>query len=315
MPVHIYLTMNYIKNLKNALASLPFALRNAVNNVMKLPDNIQEIHLRVNKPIVLYSPDNRYFITENFKLTADYQSNLIKVTKPDINETFSNICNFSVYSKQNEIVNGFITLYGGNRAGICGTALNKEGIIYNIRDISSINIRIASEVIDCSKPLIEKIKDIHKGVLICGAPCSGKTTILRDLARILSFDNKVCVVDTRCELASCYRGEAQFDIGLSDVFTSYSKRNGFEHAVRCMSPDIIICDEIGEGDCIPIENALKSGASVIASAHCKDRFELLNKPSLKPLVESKCFNTFVFLKNRKEVGQVCEILNGEELYA
>ena len=125
------------------MASLPFALRNAVNNVMKLPDNIQEIHLRVNKPIVLYSPDNRYFITENFKLTADYQSNLIKVTKPDINETFSNICNFSVYSKQNEIVNGFITLYGGNRAGICGTALNKEGIIYNIRDITADKRHIA----------------------------------------------------------------------------------------------------------------------------------------------------------------------------
>ncbi|MCH5304305.1 MAG: hypothetical protein J1E41_05525, partial [Ruminococcus sp.] len=147
MPVHIYLTMNYKKNFKSITASLPFVLKNAVNNVKNLPDNLQEIHLRVNKPLALYTPENRYFITEGFLLTTDFRNDLINVTKPELDETFTNICNFSVYSKQNEIVNGFITLKGGNRAGICGTALSKDDSIYNIRDISSINIRIASEII------------------------------------------------------------------------------------------------------------------------------------------------------------------------
>ncbi len=309
----ILVTMTYEKNLKTVMAYLPFSLRNAVNNVKKLPDNLQEIHLIINKPLMLHTPYKSYFINCDYALTDTIGENLINVSKSEIEETFTNICEYSVYSKQSEISGGFITLSGGNRAGICGTAVNRNNDIYNIRDISSHNIRIANEVKDCGKILLSKI-NLDKGVLICGAPCSGKTTILRDLARLLSYKNRVSLIDTRLELAGCNKGEPQFDVGLSDVFTSYSKRAGFEHAVRCMSPKIIICDEISGEDISAVNYAQKSGVKVIASAHCRNKNELLNNPDLSKLIKNRCFSSVVFLKDRENIGQVSRIINGDMLY-
>lgn len=310
MPVHIYLTMNYEKNFKRLARYLPFALRNAFSSA-QLPENLQEIHMIAEKPVILHTDLKRYFLKENYKLSDNYRENLISVTKAELEEIFNNICNFSVYSHQSEIVNGFITLAGGNRAGICGTAVKKSGSIYSVRDISSINIRIAREVKECSKPILESIKEIKNGLLICGAPCSGKTTILRDIARKLSYNYKVSLIDTRLELASCRDGIPQFDTGFCDVFSSYDKREGFEQAVRCMSPDFIICDEIGYDDIEALNSAKKSGVSVIASLHCSDKNELNN--SFKELKNSGVFSSYVFLKSRENAGQVFEITDGEKL--
>lgn len=304
--------MKYEKNLKTVTAYLPFSLRNAVTNVKKPPEHIQEIHLIRGKPLMLHTALKTYYITEDYNISEKYPENPVKVTDEDIEETFRSICEYSVYSKQSEISNGFITLSGGSRAGICGTAVNKSNSIYNIRDISSVNIRVADEVLNCGEFLLKKINP-EKSVLICGAPCSGKTTILRDLARILSYEYRVSLVDTRLELASCNKGVSRFDVGLCDVYTSYSKKDGFEHALRCMSPEIIVCDEIGEEDISYVINAQKSGVSVIASVHCSSKKELLSKPSFNKLVNLGCFGFYVFLKGRKNIGQVSEIIRGELL--
>ncbi len=305
--------MKYEQNLKTVTAYLPFALRNALSNVKNLPEKIIEIRLIREKPIILTTMSKRYFITEDYKLCGTFGDNLIITGSCDIDEAFSSMCEYSVYSKQGEISNGFITLSGGNRAGICGTAVNRNNSVYNIRNISSINIRVADEIIDCSKILLKKI-NLNKGVLICGAPCSGKTTILRDMSRLLSYKYKVSLIDTRLELAGCNKGVAQFDVGLCDVFSAYNKHDGFEHSLRCMSPEIIICDEIGESDIVSVENAQKSGVCVIASAHCRDKPELLRKPSFNKLIKSKCFSSIVFLKSGKNLGQVSEIISGDKLW-
>ena len=299
--------MKYEKNLKTVISYLPFTLRNAVSSAVKPKEKIMEIHLVSGQPLVLHTAISSYFINENSELTKRISDNLVTVTLQMINECFNSLCGYSVYSKQNELVNGFLTLPGGNRAGVCGTAILKDNKISNIRDISSINIRVADEIKDCSKFLLEKINN-KKSLLICGAPCSGKTTMLRDIARILSYKSRVSLIDSRMELACFNKGASGFDVGLCDVFTSYRKRDGFEQAVRCMSPEYIICDEIGEEDVLGIINAQKSGVRVIASAHCADKSELLKKPSLRPLIQSKCFSTYVFLKNRENIGQVSEIV-------
>ena len=298
--------MTYEKNLKTVISYLPFALRNAMYNAELPGEKIMEIHLICGQPLVLHTAKSSYFIGENNIVTERYADNLVTVGKNHIEECFNSLCGYSVYSKQNEIVNGFLTLQGGNRAGICGSAVVKDGKISNIRDISSINIRVADEIKNCSKFLLEKI-NINKNVLICGAPCSGKTTILRDTARLLSYKNRVCLIDTRMELACFNKGVSGFDVGLCDVFTSYSKKDGFEQAVRTMSPEYIICDEIGGEDVFSIIEAQKSGVNVIASAHCSDKSELLSKPSFRKLINSRCFSVFVFLKNRENIGQVSEI--------
>lgn len=303
----IIVSMTYEKNLKTVISYLPFTLRNAMYSAELPREKIMEIHLISGQPLVMHTASNSYFINENNVLSENYSDKLIIVSKQMIDECFNSLCGYSVYSKQNEIVNGFLTLQGGNRAGICGTAVVKDNEIINIRDITSINIRVANEVKNCSEILLKKI-NFNKSVLLCGEPCSGKTTMLRDIARLLSYKNRVSLIDTRMELACFNKGVPGFDVGLCDVFTSYSKRDGFEQALRTMSPEYIICDEIGEEDVLSLINAQKSGARVIASAHCSGKSELLTKPSLRELVNSRCFSTYVFLKSRENIGQVSEIV-------
>lgn len=260
--------------------------------------NLQEIRLCINKPIILYS-----------KNKSDIINRLI--TKKDLEHIFTLMCNYSVYSKQNEIKQGFITLKGGNRAGICGTAVyGKDGII-NIRDISAVNIRIVGEYIGCADKLLSQI-EVKKGLLLCGAPCSGKTTLLRDIARKLSERHKLSLIDTRGEIAASYLGECQCDVGYSFVLDGYSKTDGFDHAVRCLSPDFIVCDELGSAeDITSVQNAINSGTSVIASAHCSDKDELMSKPYLRDI--AAYFSNIAFLHNRENVGQLRELVSGNEL--
>ena len=298
-------------NLNTIKQYLPFSLRTAVKN---FPDDLQEIRLRVNNPAALHTPEKVYYINSNLSLTDKFSPDLMRLTQRELSEAFTAMCGYSVYSKQNEIVNGFVTLKGGNRAGLCGTCVIKDGGIINIRDITSVNIRLCFERIGCCNDILSRLKAVENGVLFCGAPCSGKTTILRDMARQLSYKFKTALIDSRCELAAVYGGVLQNDVGLCDVLSSYPKCDGFEQAVRCLSPEIIICDEIGgEDDALSILKAQKSGVSVIASAHCRDKSELTQKPYLKTLIDTKCFKTLVFLGGGSNVGQLEEIIDADEL--
>lgn len=306
------------KDFEIVAKSLCSNLNKRIMNIpLEIKDNLQEIRMRVNRPLSFCCPDDTYFLTENGCVTnAILNQPMLAVTEKDIFETFNNICNYSVYSKQNEIKNGYITIKGGHRAGICGTAVAEKGVITNIRDISSINIRISVEHKNSAKPILEKIKDFQGGLLLCGAPCSGKTTILRDLARVLSteYRQNIALIDERSELAGTYRGVYQKDIGLSDVLDGYSKTEGFSHAIRSLSPDIIICDELGsEKDVYSVENAVNSGVSIIASVHCSNEKELTSKPQLKSILKLKAFSNIVFLDSRKNVGQARKVMNIDEL--
>ena len=310
--LYIYLSMNYEKNLKTIISYLPFKLRNALQSV-KLPDDITEIRMISGRPVIICTASKRLYITDSFKLSEKAEGKLLAVSKNDINDTFNSICNFSVYARRDEITNGFITLPGGNRAGICGTAVNRDGSVYNIRDISSVNIRIAREVKGCGEGIVKRLSPAES-FLICGAPGSGKTTLLRDVARLLSYDYRVSLIDTRLELACAFGGENELDAGFCDVFSGYLKLDGFSHAVRCMSPEYIVCDELSADDISSVITAQKSGVKVIASAHCVGRDELLSNPLLKPLVKSRVFSAYVFLDSGKTAGNVREIVYGNDLY-
>ena len=306
----IYLTMKNKDNLNIIKSYLPFSLKKIIDII---PDNLQEIRLRANRPAALCTPRKVYYIKDDFSLTDALSGNLIKTTSKEITEAFSAICNYSVYSKQNEIINGYLTLKGGNRAGICGTSIVQNSSIVNIRDITSINLRVVSEMIGCSDKLLNIIDEIDSGVLICGAPCSGKTTLLHDIARKLSYSHNVALIDSRGELAAVYAGVAQNDVGMCDILDCYSKCDGFEHAVRCLSSDIIVCDEIGTSEDISaIENASKSGVAVIASAHCRSKSELESKPRFKRLLKNSVFKNIVFLNGKKNIGQVSKVISSYE---
>lgn len=277
----------------------------------QLCGNAQEIRLRINRPLTVVCPDITYYVTQNSGLTSTpIDGSMFIVTRADIADTFQNICNYSVYTRQNEISNGYITMHGGHRAGICGTAVINGGKITNIRDISSVNVRIAKEHRECARTLINKLGSFDKGVLICGAPCSGKTTVLRDMARILSTDlcKNVSLIDERGELAGTSAGVFQNDIGMCDVFDSYIKSEAMLQAIRSMAPDILICDEIGsEDDISAIEHSVNCGVSVVATVHSANEFELRKKENIKRLAATRAFSKAVFLSGKKYPGEIVKI--------
>lgn len=284
----------------------------------KFCDTAQEIRLRVNRPVAVVCPDTTYFLTEKGGLTNTIlDGSMLTVSRGDLTDTFHNICNYSVYSKQSEIINGFVSMHGGHRAGICGTAICEGDKVINISDISSINIRIAREHKECSRAVIDTLNPDFGGVLICGAPCTGKTTLLRDMARILSteYGKRISLIDERGELAGTSSGILQNDIGLCDVFDLYDKPSGIIQAIRSMSPDIIVCDEIGtQRDIDAVEYSVNSGVSFISTLHCSSVDELRRKDNIRKLVSCGGFKTLVFLDNRASAGRVSKIMRVGDVF-
>ncbi|WP_255882728.1 MULTISPECIES: ATPase, T2SS/T4P/T4SS family [unclassified Ruminococcus] len=277
----------------------------------------QEIRLRVNKPVMICTEKDTFYLTADSKAVTEIISGkMIITTQRDIADCFQNLCSYSVYSRQNEIRKGYITMQGGHRAGLCGTAVYRNGEIYNIRDISGINLRIARELLGCADKVIEYIKDLNCGMLLCGPPCCGKTTLLRDIARQLStvYSKKTAVIDERGELAATFSGVPQNDLGYSDVLDGFSKSDGVMHAVRCLSPDYVICDEIGtSNETSLLEESLNAGVKVIATLHAGSASELLKKPQGVALLKTGAFDKIIFLKSRENPGDIKEVLSKEDL--
>lgn len=285
----------------------PPVLRLLEPHFSELEQSVQEIRLRVGCPVCIVSAAGVRFPTLGGTLTDVTEGDVYRVSREDIETTFQRACGYSVYARQKEVVNGFITLPGGHRMGLCGTAVTESGAIINVRGITSLNLRIAHERRGCGTAVFHVVRRQRGGVLICGAPCSGKTTLLRDLARLFSAgDGKaVSLIDERGELAAVTMGEPQNDVGFCDVFDGYPKAKAMEQALRTMSPQIIICDEIGSADDVEaVRQCLHSGVRVIATAHAEEREDLYARPSLRRLLDTGAFESFVFLRGRDHAGEV-----------
>ena len=203
----------------------------------------------------------------------------------ELADCFAEICRYSVYSFEEEIAQGFITLDGGHRVGICGTAVTKNGVITSLKDISGLNIRIAHQVRGCADELFERVffDGVHS-LLLAGKPLSGKTTVLRDLARRLGERCRVVLIDSRNELSASVRGTPSFDVGLNtDVLCGCEKSAGIMLAIRSLSPEVIICDEIGNDEAA-VEQAMFCGVKIIASAHADSIEQLKKRPSTRGLL-------------------------------
>lgn len=280
-------------------------------------DKIKEIRLKIGAPVCLVMADTKMFLRYDGTLSDLPQgSNLCIVSKNDMDESASRLVNFSIHAFQNEMKKGFITIKGGHRVGICASAIiDNKGEITSIRNISSLNIRIAREVKGAANEIINNVfLERIVSTLIVGEPSSGKTTILRDLASRLSDDEfgylRVCIVDERGEIAATSGAIASKKLGIGcDVLDGYPKADGMMLALRSMSPDIIVCDEIGgDDDILAIESIVNSGVKIIATIHSDDFSHLAKRPQFSRLMQTGAFDVAVILKKRDTPGKIKEII-------
>lgn len=290
--------INRIK--EEILKYFPMELRNMIllDNNINL-ENICEIRLRVNRPVILSEKNKEYIVERSGK---EYI-----ITKEIIIRIFESICSNSVYAFADEISNGFVTIQGGHRVGISGKPLYKAGEIYSIKDISGLNFRIAREIKGVADDIIPKIKENNEFVstLIISPPGLGKTTLLRDLVRQISDSGyNVSLVDERSEVAGCFLGIPQNDIGLrTDIMDGVTKVDGIKMMVRSMRPDFIATDEIGTNeDAEAIEYAINSGVKILATAHGDKLEDLYKSNKMKEIIKHNIFRKVILInKNGVEI--------------
>ena len=276
-------------------------------------NTLEEIRIRVDRPVILKYPDGKEDILDHV------------ITQNEILNILQSLCNNSIYSYQSQICDGYITLQGGHRVGITGNIAMKDGKIININYISSLNFRIAREIIGASDEILKEVvnrsslqdssfnKDKKtsnleiNNTLIVSKPGCGKTTVLRDLVRNISnMGLTVSLIDERGEIASMYKGIPQNDVGLrTDVMDNVTKSLGMKIAVRTMAPQVIVADEIGtKDDEEAINYGICSGVKGIFTAHGSDIAELRQNEALNKLYEEKLFKRIIFLENRGKMGKV-----------
>lgn len=259
---------------------LPDGLRHLLET-----ENLREIRLRTNRHITLN-------VGGNISLTRYVAS------KEDLLYCVKNACNSSIYAFIEEIKNGFVTIKGGHRIGVCGKVIIRDNRVENIVDFNGVNIRIAREVKGCANDLA---KIVTNSTLVISPPGCGKTTLLRDISRILGEHNNVSVVDERGEIAGCYNGVPQFDVGeMTDVLDLCPKSYGIELVLRAMNPQYIITDEIGINDITAIKKGVLSGVKFIASAHGSSIEEVIARIG----IEKDTFQNYILLSKNANISKI-----------
>ncbi len=266
-------------------------------------NRIREIRLRSRRAVVIITDKGAEFLTPQGRLTQVYSDLTVKVNERDVEEIFRRLCGYSVHSFKDAINKGYITLAGGHRAGIAGTAVCENGKVTAVRDICAVNIRVAREIKGAANEIYRsEFANGLDSVIIAGPPSSGKTTVLRDLVRCFSGAErggiyKTFVCDERGEIAACVSGVEQNDMGInSDIITSYPKAEGIMIGLRSFSPDIIVCDEIAtEEEVRAVEAGVNSGVCFALSVHARDERELKTKTVLKKLLLTGAFSKVILL--------------------
>lgn len=294
--------------MKNILEYFPNKIKKVLEQEISMKYEIlEEIRIRAEKPIIL-----KY---------SDFE-NIIRyiISKEEILEILQSICENSIYSYQNQIAEGFVTVVGGHRIGISGSCVIENGKVININYINSLNVRITKQILGCSNIILKYILNLNTNsvfnTLIISPPGAGKTTILRDIIRQVSNGVKhmnfngitVGLVDERGEIASLYKGVPQNDVGIkTDVIENVPKAIGMKMLIRSMAPKVIVADEIGNLDDVEIINyAVCSGCKGIFSAHGTDFEDIVLNPILNNLIINHIFENLIFLDAEKK-GEIKEI--------
>lgn len=268
---------------------------------------ISEIRVRRNKCVVVVQKGTSRILYDRDKMLI--------VDDKQFDELFLKMCGYSVYSNEESLKNGYITLKNGSRIGVCSTGVYQSDELISVKNIISLNIRIPRQIKGFADKAVSNIfSNGVKSVLIAGKPSSGKTTLLRDLVRLLS-DNmyKICVIDSRNELAGKQGCDFTLDLGVNtDVLTGFEKSQAIDIALRTMSPQLIACDEVSQkSELNSIFTGFHSGVAFIVSVHTESISTLFDRQASRELLLSGEFEKIIMLSNgfEYEIYDVNEVLN------
>ncbi|MCD8132343.1 MAG: stage III sporulation protein AA [Clostridiales bacterium] len=279
--------------------------------------DLEEIRVRVNEYLMFLTARGELFL-RGTELVRKADAACCRMGRADVDQMCTFMSNYSLYAYEEEMRQGFLTVEGGHRIGICGQVSAENGHIRRIYPVSYLNIRIASEHRGCAEGVF---RFLHRdngfyNTLLLSAPGIGKTTLLRDLVRMVSVGRegfsgkKVGLVDERSEVAGSIQGIPQNEIGLrTDVLDGCPKAEGMMLLVRSMSPEVLAVDEIGgEDDLRALEYVLHCGCRILATVHSRDLEELSDKPGWSKCREQKLFSRYVEL-GREEGRRVSRVLD------
>ena len=259
------------------------------------PQALLEVRVRAGKRIALRYPQGETMLHE-------------ALAQEEITRLVSRLLEHSLYAWEDELREGFFTLEDGCRVGVCGRYAVAEGKIENLVYIGSLCLRVAREVRGCAEPIRALLGRGQGGVLVLSPPGMGKTTLLRDAARLMSEAGlNVAIADERSEIAACRRGVPGFDLGeRTDVMDGCSKGEAIAR-LRSMAPEALVTDEVGgNGDARALLDAARCGVKLVASAHAAGLDDAKHRPALADMLHGGAFRHAVVLGGR--AGEIREIL-------
>jgi stage III sporulation protein AA len=283
-------------------------------------ERLQEIRLRVGKPLAIRYGGEEYFLSEDGSYGSQPEQGW-HVTRKELQETLEFVGKYSLYAYEEELRQGYLTLPGGHRVGVAGKAVLEGERVKWISCISCMNVRLSHQIRGCADavlPWLYEESGVHH-TLIISPPRCGKTTLLRDMVRQISNGSRglrgytVGIVDERSEIGGCYQGVPANDVGIrTDIMDACPKAEGILMMVRSMAPEVIAVDEIGRNEDIhAIETALYSGCRLLATVHGNSLEDIRSKPLFHRLMEEEVFERYVVLTQGEHNGVVHRILDGK----